>query len=118
MRHDDQGDERRGCGLCGKILRPYDAISVALNAIVEHTIEVVGGPLADGRLGSQASSQPAPAVPAPNSFSISRRLSFLLFMEVSSSLNVVKKRLKIGYVYLIFLRRGSAVQRSHRGDHV
>lgn len=65
MRHDDQGDERRGCGLCGKILRPYDAISVALNAIVEHTIEVVGGPLADGRLGSQASSQPAPAVPAP-----------------------------------------------------
>lgn len=36
-----------------------------LNAIVEDTIEVVGGPLADGRLGSQASSQLAPAVPAP-----------------------------------------------------
>jgi hypothetical protein len=35
-----------------------------LNAIVEDTIEVVGGPLAEGRLGSQASSQPAPAVPA------------------------------------------------------
>ncbi len=36
-----------------------------LNAIVEDTIEVVGGPLADGRLGSQASSQSAPAAPAP-----------------------------------------------------
>lgn len=35
-----------------------------LNAIVEDTIKVVGGPLADGRLGSQASSQPAPAGPA------------------------------------------------------
>ena len=36
-----------------------------LNAIVENTMQVVGGPLADGRLGSQASSQPAPAVPVP-----------------------------------------------------
>ncbi len=36
-----------------------------LNAIVEDTIEVVGGPLADGRLGSQASSRSARAVPAP-----------------------------------------------------
>jgi hypothetical protein len=36
-----------------------------LNAIVEDTIEVAGGPPADGRLGSQASSRSAPAVPAP-----------------------------------------------------
>jgi hypothetical protein len=36
-----------------------------LNAIVEDTIGVVGGPLADGRLGIQASSHSAPAVPAP-----------------------------------------------------
>jgi hypothetical protein len=36
-----------------------------LNAIVEDTIEVVGGPPADGRLGSQATSRSAPAVPAP-----------------------------------------------------
>lgn len=34
-----------------------------LNAIVEDTIEVVGGPLADGRFESQASHEPAPAVP-------------------------------------------------------
>jgi hypothetical protein len=36
-----------------------------LNATVEDTIEVVGGPLTDGRLVSQASSQSAPTVPAP-----------------------------------------------------
>jgi hypothetical protein len=35
-----------------------------LNAIVEDTIEVVGGPLADGRLESQASHESAAAVPA------------------------------------------------------
>jgi hypothetical protein len=35
-----------------------------LNAIVKDTIEVVGGPLADGRLESQASHEAAPAVPA------------------------------------------------------
>ena len=29
MRHDNQDEERRRCGLCGKILRPYDSISVA-----------------------------------------------------------------------------------------
>ena len=29
MRHDDRDEERRRCGLCGKILRPYDSISVA-----------------------------------------------------------------------------------------
>ena len=29
MRHDDQDEERRRCGLCGTILRPYDSISVA-----------------------------------------------------------------------------------------
>ena len=29
MRHDDGDGERRRCGLCGKILRPYDSISVA-----------------------------------------------------------------------------------------
>lgn len=29
MRHDDQDEERRRCGLCGKVLQPYDSISVA-----------------------------------------------------------------------------------------
>ena len=29
MRHDDRDEERRRCGLCGKILRPNDSISVA-----------------------------------------------------------------------------------------
>ena len=29
MRHDDRDEERRRCGLCGKVLRPYDSISVA-----------------------------------------------------------------------------------------
>ena len=47
----------------GRMLMTFEGFT--LNAIVEDTIEVVGGPLADGRLGSQASSQPAPAVPAP-----------------------------------------------------
>jgi hypothetical protein len=47
----------------GRMMMTFEGFT--LNAIVEDTIEVVGGPLADGRLGSQASSQPAPAVPAP-----------------------------------------------------
>lgn len=29
MRHDDPDEERRRCGLCGKVLQPYDSISVA-----------------------------------------------------------------------------------------
>ena len=29
MRHNDGDEERHRCGLCGKILRPYDSISVA-----------------------------------------------------------------------------------------
>jgi hypothetical protein len=29
MRHDDGDEERHRCGLCGKILRPYDSISVS-----------------------------------------------------------------------------------------
>jgi hypothetical protein len=28
MRHDDGDEERRRCGICGKVLRPYDSISV------------------------------------------------------------------------------------------
>ncbi len=47
----------------GGLLMTFEGFT--LNAIVEDTIEVVGGPLADGRLGSQASGQPAPTVPAP-----------------------------------------------------
>jgi hypothetical protein len=47
----------------GRMLMTFEGFT--LNAIVEDTIEVVGGPLADGRLGSQASSWSAPAVPAP-----------------------------------------------------
>jgi hypothetical protein len=47
----------------GRMLMTFEGFT--LNAIVEDTIEVVGGPLADGRLGIQASSQSAPAVPAP-----------------------------------------------------
>jgi hypothetical protein len=47
----------------GRMLMTFEGFT--LNAIVEDTIEVVGGPLAHGRLGSQASSQLAPAVPAP-----------------------------------------------------
>jgi Calcium binding len=46
----------------GRLLMPFEGFT--LNAIVEDTIEVVGGPLAEGRLGSRASSQPAAAVPA------------------------------------------------------
>lgn len=46
----------------GRMLMTFEGFT--LNAVVKDTIEVVGGPLADGRLGSQASSQPAPAVPA------------------------------------------------------
>jgi hypothetical protein len=47
----------------GRMLMTFEGFT--LNAIVEDTIEVVGGPLADGRLGSHASSWSAPAVPAP-----------------------------------------------------
>jgi len=47
----------------GRMLLTFEGFT--LNAIVEDTIEVVGGPLADGRLGSQALSQPVLAVPAP-----------------------------------------------------
>ena len=46
----------------GRMLMTFEGFT--LNAIVEDTIEVVGGPLADGRLESQASHEPAPAVPA------------------------------------------------------
>ena len=35
-----------------------------LNAMVKDTIEVVGGPLAEGRLDSHPSHEPAAAVPA------------------------------------------------------
>ena len=47
----------------GRMMMTFEGFT--LNATVEDTIEVVGGPLADGRLGSQASSQSAPTVPAP-----------------------------------------------------
>ena len=47
----------------GRMMMTFEGFT--LNAIVEDTIEVVGGPLADGRLESRASSQSAPAVPAP-----------------------------------------------------
>jgi hypothetical protein len=47
----------------GRMLMTFEGFT--LNAFVEDTIEVVGGPLADGRLGIQASSRSAPAVPAP-----------------------------------------------------
>ncbi len=46
----------------GRMLMTFEGFT--LNAIVEDTIEVVGGPLADGRLESQASHEPATAVPA------------------------------------------------------
>lgn len=47
----------------GRMMMTFEGFT--LNAIVEDTIEVVGGPLADDRLGNRALSQPAPAVPAP-----------------------------------------------------
>ncbi len=46
----------------GRMLMTFEGFT--LNAVVQDTIEVVGGPLADGRLESQASHEPAPAVPA------------------------------------------------------
>jgi hypothetical protein len=46
----------------GRMMMTFEGFT--LSAIVEDTIEVVGGPLADGRLESQASREPAPAVPA------------------------------------------------------
>lgn len=69
MRHDDG---RRRCGLCGKVFRPYDSISVTdvgdrcfrwFNQELADRLGV-GGPPADDRLASQVSSQPTPAVPA------------------------------------------------------
>jgi hypothetical protein len=47
----------------GRMMMTFEGFT--LNAIVEDTIEVVGGPLADGRPGSHASGQPAPAVAVP-----------------------------------------------------
>jgi hypothetical protein len=47
----------------GRMLMTFEGFT--LNAVVEDTIEVVGGPRTDGRLGSQASSQPAPTQAAP-----------------------------------------------------
>jgi hypothetical protein len=46
----------------GRMLMTFEGFT--LNAILEDTIEVVGGPLADGRLESQPSRESAPAVPA------------------------------------------------------
>ncbi|MEO5742721.1 MAG: hypothetical protein ABIS29_19205 [Vicinamibacterales bacterium] len=46
----------------GRMLMTFEGFT--LNAIVKDTIEVVGGPLAEGRLESQASHEPARAVPA------------------------------------------------------
>ena len=47
----------------GRLLMAFEGFTP--NAIVEDTIEIVVGPLLNGRLGSQASGQPAPTVPAP-----------------------------------------------------
>jgi hypothetical protein len=47
----------------GRLLMTFEGFT--LNAIVEDTIEVVGGALVDGRLGSQAPGQPVPTGPAP-----------------------------------------------------
>jgi hypothetical protein len=44
----------------GRMLMTFEGFT--LNATVQDTIEVVGGPLADGRLGSPASREPALAV--------------------------------------------------------
>ena len=46
----------------GRMLMTFEGFT--LNAMVKDTIEVVGGPLADGRLESEASHEPAAAVPA------------------------------------------------------
>lgn len=46
----------------GRMLMTFEGFT--LKAIVEDTIEVVGGPLADGRLESEPSHEPAAAVPA------------------------------------------------------
>ncbi len=46
----------------GRMMMTFEGCT--LNAIVEDTAKVVGGPLADGRLESQATHEPAPAVPA------------------------------------------------------
>ena len=46
----------------GRMMMTFEGFT--LNAVVEDTIEVVGGPLAEGRLDIQASHQPAAAVPA------------------------------------------------------
>jgi len=47
----------------GRMMMTFEGFT--LNAIVEDTIEVVGGPLADGRLGRQALSQPPAPVVRP-----------------------------------------------------
>jgi hypothetical protein len=46
----------------GRMLMTFEGFT--LNAIVEDTMQVVGGPLADGRLDSQTSHESAPSVPA------------------------------------------------------
>jgi hypothetical protein len=46
----------------GRMLMTFEGFT--LNAIVEDTIELVGGPLADGRPKRQASREPASTVPA------------------------------------------------------
>ena len=46
----------------GRMMMTFEGFT--LNATVADTIEVVGGPLADGRFESQASHESAPAVPA------------------------------------------------------
>ena len=60
MRHDDGDEERRRCGLCGKILRPYDSISVA--EVGERCYRCFNEELAD-RLGIDFDNTPiAPIV--------------------------------------------------------
>jgi len=46
----------------GRMMMTFEGFT--LNGVVEDTIEVVGGPLADGRLEREASHEPAAAVPA------------------------------------------------------
>ena len=60
MRHDDGNEERSRCGLCGKILRPYDSISVA--EVGERCYRCFNGELAK-RLGVDFDNTPiAPIV--------------------------------------------------------
>ena len=48
----------------GRMMITFEGFTLNANAIMEDTVDVVGG-LSDDRLGSQASSQSAPAAPAP-----------------------------------------------------